>query len=76
MVATAASGAEDCVTPGENGTIIHDRDPHALAEALLWHYRHAEATRLMGLAARALVLSQFTVAHYEERMIAFYQSLI
>lgn len=76
VVATAASGAEDCVTPGENGTIIPGRDPHALAEALLWHYRHAEATRLMGYAARARVLSQFTVAHYEERMIAFYQSLI
>jgi alpha-maltose-1-phosphate synthase len=76
VVATAASGAEDCVTPGESGTIVPDRDPQALAEALLWHYRHAEATRLMGSAARERIVSQFTVAHYEERMIAFYKSLI
>jgi glycosyltransferase involved in cell wall biosynthesis len=76
VVATAASGAEDCVTPGENGTILPERDPDALAEALLWHFENRAASREMGKAARSTIESHFTVAHYEERMIAFYLSLI
>ena len=76
IVATAASGAEDCVTPGKNGTIVPRRDAHALAEALLWHYENREASREMGRAARVAIQARFTVAHYEERMIGFYQSLI
>jgi glycosyltransferase involved in cell wall biosynthesis len=76
VVATAASGAEDCVTPGKNGSILPERDPDALAEALLWHFKNRDATRAMGNAARARVEGQFTVAHYEERMIDFYRSLV
>jgi colanic acid/amylovoran biosynthesis glycosyltransferase len=76
VVATAASGAEDCVTPGKDGTIVPERDCHALAEALLWHYENRDATREMGRAARAAIEARFTVAHYEERMIGFYHSLM
>jgi glycosyltransferase involved in cell wall biosynthesis len=76
VVATPASGAEDCVTPGRDGTIVPVRDSHSLAEALLWHFQNREASREMGKAARAAIEARFTVAHYEERMIGFYQSLM
>lgn len=72
VVATDCSGAADCVTPGVEGTVIPARDVEALAQALLWHYQDREARREMGKAARARVEAEFTVAHYEERMIRAY----
>lgn len=72
VVATDCSGAEDCVTPGADGTVVPARDADALAKALEWHYENREATREMGRAARAKIEGGFTVEHYEERMIRTY----
>jgi glycosyltransferase involved in cell wall biosynthesis len=74
VVATRSSGAEDCVTTGEDGTIVPARDAGALAEAILWHSQNREATKVMGKAARAKIEAQFTVSKYEERMIRVYNS--
>ena len=76
VVATDCSGAADCVTPGVEGTVIPSRDVDALAQALLWHYQNRKATREMGKAARARVEAEFTVAHYEERMIRTYCNVL
>ena len=75
VVATKSSGAEDCITPGEDGTIIPARDVGALAHAILWHFENPAATEVMGKAARAKIEARFTVAKYEERMISIYNSL-
>jgi len=75
VVATPASGADDCMSPGKEGTIVRARDPGALAAALLWHFENREEARAMGMAARARIEANFTVGHYEERMIEFYESL-
>jgi glycosyltransferase involved in cell wall biosynthesis len=72
VVATEKSGAEDLITQGVEGTIVPARDAGALAAAILWHYRNPQATADMGKAARAKVEQHFTLAHYEERMIAVY----
>jgi glycosyltransferase involved in cell wall biosynthesis len=76
VIATRASGAEDCVTPGVDGTIVPERNPEALAEAILWHFQNRDATRQMGTAARAKIVGRFTVSHYVERMIRTYGSLL
>ena len=76
VIATRASGAEDCVTPGEDGTIVPERNVAALAEAILWHFENRDATSAMGAAARAKIESRFTVAHYVERMIQTYCSIL
>jgi len=76
VIATRASGVEDCVTPGEDGTIVPERNPEALAEAILWHFHNRDATRQMGTAARASIEARFTVAHYVKRMIRTYCSLL
>jgi glycosyltransferase involved in cell wall biosynthesis len=76
VIATTSSGAEDCVTPGVDGTIVPPRDPDALAQAILWHSQNRDATARMGNAARAKVEARFTVPHYEDRMIGVYQSLL
>ena len=73
VVATDKSGAQDLITQGVEGTIVQARDAGALAAAILWHYQNPLATAEMGKAARARVEQQFTLAHYEERMIGAYR---
>jgi glycosyltransferase involved in cell wall biosynthesis len=75
VVASDISGAEDCVTRGKDGFIVPGRDIDRLAEAIMWCYENREATRIMGKAARAKIESQFTLAHYDQRMIALYRQL-
>jgi glycosyltransferase involved in cell wall biosynthesis len=73
VVATEKSGAEDLIAQGVEGTIVPARDAGALAAAILWHYQNPQAAAAMGKAARAKVEQQFTLAHYEERMIGVYR---
>ena len=75
VVATDCSGADDCVTPGVDGTVVPARDANALAKAILWHYENREATREMGRAARIKIENHFTIAQYKDRMIQTYLSL-
>jgi glycosyltransferase involved in cell wall biosynthesis len=41
----------------------------------LWCYQHREESREMGRAARARIESQFTLEHYNERVIELYRAL-
>jgi glycosyltransferase involved in cell wall biosynthesis len=75
VVATDLSGAGDCVTEGVEGFLTPARDVPRIAEAILWCYEHREETRAMGQAARARIESQFTLSHYNQRMIALYRSV-
>jgi glycosyltransferase involved in cell wall biosynthesis len=75
VVATDRTGANDCMTDGKEGRIVPARDVDALAEAILFCYRHPDKTRAMGRAARERIESQFTLEHYNQRVIALYQSL-
>jgi glycosyltransferase involved in cell wall biosynthesis len=75
VIATDKSGAEDCITQGQEGTIVPARDANALAEAILWHFQHREESIAMGRAGRIRIEQDFTLAHYEERMLGLYRSL-
>ncbi len=75
VVASDMSGANDCVTEGKEGFIVPARDIDRLAEAILWCYQHRDETRAMGVAARARIENQFTLDHYNQRMIALYRSM-
>lgn len=75
VVATAQSGAKECVTEGKEGFVVPARDVDALAEAILWCYRHPDELAAMGKAARRKVEDQFTLEHYVERQIVTYRSL-
>ena len=74
-VATDVSGAQDCITEGREGFVVPARDVERLAGAILWCYQHRDETRAMGRAARARIESQFTLDHYNQRMIALYKEL-
>jgi glycosyltransferase involved in cell wall biosynthesis len=75
IVATDRTGAKDCMTDGKEGRIVPARDVDALAEAILWCYHHPEETRAMGKVARVRIESQFTLEHYNQRVIALYRTL-
>jgi glycosyltransferase involved in cell wall biosynthesis len=75
VVASDLSGAADCITQGVEGFVNPARDVDRIAEAILWCYQHREETRAMGRAARARIENQFTLSHYNQRMIAIYRSV-
>jgi len=75
VVATELSGASDCVSEGKEGFIVPARDVDRTAEAIEWCYEHRDETRRMGQAARARIESQFTLDHYNQRMIRLYREL-
>jgi glycosyltransferase involved in cell wall biosynthesis len=75
VVATERSGAADCITPGVDGNVVPARNVAALAEVILWHYKNPEASSTMGKAARLKIESQFTLAHYAERVIEAYRAV-
>jgi glycosyltransferase involved in cell wall biosynthesis len=70
VVATDLSSATECMTSGKEGTIVPARDVGALADAISWCYWHREEGQVMGKAARARIESQFTLDHYNQRIIA------
>jgi glycosyltransferase involved in cell wall biosynthesis len=75
VVATDMTGALDCMENGKQGLIVPARNVDALADAILWCYRHPDESQAMGRAARARIETQFTLEHYNQRMIALYRSL-
>ena len=75
VIATDKSGAEDCITQGQEGTILPARDADALAEAILWHFQHRDESAAMGKAGRRRIEQEFTLSHYEERMLRLYRVL-
>jgi glycosyltransferase involved in cell wall biosynthesis len=75
-IACNDTGAEDCVRTGQNGLLVPGRDVDALAGAILWCYDHPDELRVMGAAARMRIEEDFTLSHYQGRLIEFYRSLI
>ena len=75
VITTNMSGAYDCMEDRKEGLIVPARDVDALADAILWCYRHPDESRAMGQAARARIESQFTLEHYNQRQIALYRRL-
>jgi starch synthase len=76
VIACHGTGADDCVTHGQDGFVVPARNVAALEESLLWFHRHRDDARSIGKAARAKVEIQFTLAHYNQRIIDLYQSLV
>ena len=75
VVATDLSGATECMMSGKEGLIVPARDVSALADAILWCYRHRDEGQAIGKAARERIETQFTLDHYNQRVIALYAAL-
>ena len=75
VIASEKTGADDCVTHGHDGFIVPARNVDALAETILWCYQHPDDAQSIGKAARATIEAQFTLAHYDRRIISLYRSV-
>jgi glycosyltransferase involved in cell wall biosynthesis len=64
------------VTHGKDGLVVPARRVNELAEAIWWCFQHRQELPAMGKAARQEIEQRFTRAHYEERQIAVYRSLV
>jgi glycosyltransferase involved in cell wall biosynthesis len=76
VVATDLTGAVDCMESGKEGIIVPARNVDALADAILWCYEHPDDAKAMGQAARARIEREFTLEHYNQRIIRLYRSLV
>lgn len=76
VVATDRTGASDCIEHGKEGFVVPARDANTLADAILWCHKHREESRAMGKAARARIENEFTLEHYNRRVIQMYRSLV
>jgi len=72
VVVTNLDGMDDLVKHGQHGLLVPVEDPRALADAVLQLLSDLPTTRKMGLAARSLVMENYT----EEIMCEQYLSLI
>ncbi|MBI3539374.1 MAG: glycosyltransferase family 4 protein [Candidatus Eisenbacteria bacterium] len=73
-VGTASSGMEELIVPGENGRLVPDSDPPALAAALGTLLADPEALERLGQAARRRVLRDFDAGRNFDRMMALIEA--
>lgn len=72
VVATRAGGLPQAITDGENGRLVPERDPGALAAAITEVLTAPQAGAGLGAAARARVLRHHAWASTAEGMVAAY----
>lgn len=75
MVATDIPGCREVVRPGLTGWLVPARDADALADALREAIEHPALREQYGAAARALIVSDFSIAHVAADTIALYREL-
>lgn len=71
IVATDVGGNKELVENGETGLLIPLRDPHALADSVLFYLRQPEWAREIGERARDMIHEYFGL----ERMVHEYEQL-
>ncbi len=74
QITTRESG--DVVQHGVNGIIIPPNDPDALAEAILHLYNNRDLCAQLGAAGRQRAVENFTWAHFRERLMEAYRTLL
>jgi glycosyltransferase involved in cell wall biosynthesis len=73
LVSTAVAGIPELVRHGENGLLVHPRDPDALAGALAALLDDREQREQFGAAARATVVEQFDLRAAARRIAALFE---
>lgn len=75
LIATDVPGCRDVVVKGKNGLLVPERDPVALASAILTLARDPEYCRRMGSESRRRVVSRFSAAHVTAAVYGLYKQL-
>jgi glycosyltransferase involved in cell wall biosynthesis len=76
VIASKGTGADDCVTHGKDGFIFPARNTEALAELLARCHQQPHQAKSVGKNARAKIEAEFTLAHYDRRIMDLYKSVV
>lgn len=76
IIATPNSVAPEAIDHGVEGYLVPIRSPEAIREQLCYLQAHPEVRAEMGRAARARVLSQYTIEHYTSLIAKTYSHLL
>ncbi|MCF6287327.1 MAG: glycosyltransferase family 4 protein [Candidatus Hydrogenedentes bacterium] len=76
VVAAEAGGIPEMVLPGKTGFLVPNKDPQALAEALIACLDDLDAAHVMARAGRKRVQTMFSTATMVEETLAQYHALV
>jgi len=76
VVATLAGGADEMVKPGETGYLVPNRNPGALAEAVVASLGNRSQSRAMAENGRRLIEEQFVTERMVEGTLRVYESVL
>jgi len=76
MVVTNVGGNPELVAPGERGLVVEPDRPADLAAALRWILAHPLEADRIGMAGRAYVASELSLAWMAKRQDALYRAIV
>jgi len=76
VVATLAGGADEMVKPGETGYLAPNRNPGALAKAIVESLGNRDQARAMAEKGRKLIEEQFVTERMIEGTLRVYESVL
>lgn len=76
IVATDLPGCLEVVRQSENGLLVPQKDPAALADAIDYLLKNPEVRRRMGAAGRAIAENEFTADRVIQETFAVYEELL
>ena len=76
VVTTAIPGCTEIVRDGENGFLIPQKDPEALAKAITVLVKNPVLRMRMGIRGREIVLREFSAGQIARQTLAVYQELL
>ena len=72
VIATDIGGLPEVIRDGQDGILIPERDPDAVAEAAIRLLARPDLARAIGQEARAQVLREFNVSQWADRVVGVY----
>lgn len=76
VIASNTGGPAEIVQNGEDGLLVPDEDPEALAKAILSLLEHPEMIKQMGLNARVKYEAKYTPQVYATNLVNLFKELI
>jgi glycosyltransferase involved in cell wall biosynthesis len=76
VVAAEAGGIPEMILPGKTGHLVPNRNPDALAEAIIDALKHPKESARMAVAGKKLVEQTFTASRMVEGTLEVYLKLI
>jgi glycosyltransferase involved in cell wall biosynthesis len=76
VVTTSIPGCKEVVRDGENGFLIPQKDPQALANALTVLLKNPDLRRRMGSRGREIVAREFSAGEMARQTLAVYEELL